>query len=81
MHVRSKKTPLTNFIFKLGENVVDFCANYKYLGVLISEHLNFEHMAEARCGGASRALGSIITKMKKFGNFPQELYIKLDGQM
>ena len=77
LHVRCKGIPITKFVFKLGNCNVSFCSSYKYLGVLINEFLNLEKIADARADAASRALGSIITKMIKNKGFPMKVYRNL----
>ena len=77
MHVRKKQTPRAPFEFKLGDGRVDYCATYKYLGVTVNEHLNFEETTFEICESAGRALGGLITKMIKNGGFPLAVYSKL----
>ena len=57
MHVRKKQTPRGLFEFKLGNGRVDYCAEYKYLGVTVNENLNFEQTNFELCESAGRALG------------------------
>ena len=77
MHARKKQTPRALFEFKLGDGRVDYCATYKYLGVTVNEHLNFEETTFEICESAGRALGGLITKMIKNGGFPLAVYSKL----
>ena len=74
MHVRPTKRKISSYIFKLGHLNVQYCQQYKYLGTVINEHLNFNKMALQLHDSASRALGSIICKMKKCGGFPLNTY-------
>ena len=74
MHVRPTKRKLSTFIFKLGQLSIKYCHQYKYLGTHINEYLNFNKMALQLHDSASRALGSIICKMKKCGGFPLNTY-------
>ena len=61
-----------NFIFE--GKTVDYCQNYKYLGIIVNEHLNFEKSNQDLCEGARRALSGIITKIIKNGGFPLKVY-------
>jgi hypothetical protein len=70
MHIRPIKTKKTEFKLNLGDKYVKLCNEYKYLGVTINELLNFNKMAQHFYDSASRALGAIIYKIKKFGGFP-----------
>ena len=68
MHVRKQNCRRTNFEFKFGSQILEFCSSYKYLGATINEYLNFEETAKEVADPAGRALGSIVTKMiKKWG--------------
>ena len=42
MHVRKPSVSQTKFKFKFGAKVVKCCKTYKYLGLLINQHLDFE---------------------------------------
>ena len=74
MHVKCKNIKMTDFIFKIGTKTVEFCKEYKYLGLMLNEFLDFQMMADAKYDAASRALSSIITKMKKNNGFPLKMY-------
>ncbi len=70
MHVRPAKKKISNFKFKLGGKIIEYCAKYKYLGTHLNEYLNFNQMSSQMQDSASRALGAIICEMKKCGGFP-----------
>ena len=53
---------------------MEHCQNYKYLGIIINENLNFEKATNDLCESAGRALSGIITKMIKNGGFPLNVY-------
>ena len=74
MHVHKKQKPRSNFIFKFENKTVNYCMQYKYLGVTINENLDFENTTEELSGAAGRALGGIITNMIKNGGFPLKVY-------
>ena len=74
MHVHKKQKPRSNFNFMFENKTVEYCDQYKYLGVTLNQNLNFEKTTEELTGGAGRALGGIITKMIKNGGFPLKVY-------
>ena len=74
MHVRPTKTRQSTFHFKIGNETVNYCSAYTYLGTQINQHLNFNKTAESQKDSASRALGAILCKMKKCNGFPLNEY-------
>ena len=74
MHVRKNQVQRTMFEFKFEGKKVEFCDQYRYLGVTLNANLNFEKTTEELCDSAGRALNSIVTKMIKNGGFPLRVY-------
>ena len=74
MHVRKRQTMRSKFNFTFENKTVDYCNQYKYLGVTLNELLEFEKTIEILAESAGRALGGIITKMIKNGGFPLNIY-------
>lgn len=54
---------------------MDNTHQYKFLGLKLSEHLDFHIMAKAVAHSASRALGLLIANAKAFGVFLLELFL------
>ena len=54
--------------------MIDYCKFYKYLGITINQHLNFELISNAQTEPASRALFAVLTKMIKNNGFPLKIY-------
>ncbi len=52
----------SDFQFRIGNNVLEIVEQYKYLGVIFNDKLNYSSHCEAIAKGAGRALGSIISK-------------------
>ena len=77
VHFRKVRTLRTNFEFKYGEKNLDIINQYKYLGIILDEHLTFNATAAALAGGAGRALGSVITKFSHLKNIGYETYTKM----
>ena len=77
MHIRKKQCRRSGFNFVFEGGNVEFCENYKYLGITINEHLSYEKARNDLAESASRALSGIITKMIKNGGFPFNVYTVL----
>ena len=77
IHFRKKRTVVTNHEFKLGGATVRNVKEYKYLGVLLNEFMDFNSTAELLSGAAGRALGGLINKFKTFRNAGYTSYKKL----
>ena len=54
----------SQYIFKLGSDVLKTVQNYKYLGVILDEHMDFELNASIFVEAAMRALGVIWSKLE-----------------
>ena len=77
MHFRKKGRPSTTFNFKCGNKVIDVISQYKYLGLMIDEFLDFDVTAKHVAQSAHRALGLLIAKDKSHGGFTYEVFTKL----
>ena len=64
----------TDRIFKCGNSILNIVDSYTYLGVLLTEHLDFELTAKFVAQSASRALGLLIAKYKLAGGLPYNVY-------
>ncbi len=64
MHFRQKGTERTIFPFNVNHEGIDIVDSYKYLGIVLEEHLDFSKTAELLACAAGRALGTIINKVK-----------------
>ena len=63
--------------FHFGDQVIEMAEQYKYLGLIFTEHLDWTTMAKHVADTANRALGLIITKFKACGNMPFDVFTKL----
>ncbi|VDI36322.1 Hypothetical predicted protein, partial [Mytilus galloprovincialis] len=63
VHFRPQSFDRSEFNFKCMENNIDYCDSYKYLGVWMDEHLTFTKNSKELAKAASRALGSLMTKV------------------
>ena len=76
-HIRKKTQPRSDFNFQFGQKTVEYCKEYKYLGLTINEYLDFKFSTDILSESGGRALSSVITKMIKNGGFPLNVYRKL----
>ena len=76
VHFRKKRIPRSCVQFHIGENIIEY-AEYKYLGVVLDEFLNFENTANVMALSASRALGAIIGKFSDIKNMGFETFTQL----
>ena len=66
VHFRSSRKPLTNFQFKYGVHHLNTVSEYKYLGVLLDQHLKFSSCSKTLADSGGRALSAVISKFKQF---------------
>ena len=77
LHFRPKSTISSTFEFKLGRTVLNYSSSYKYLGLILDDHLDFNKSAELLSDAAGRALGSVINMFKNNGNLGFKTFTKL----
>ena len=76
MHFRPPSIERTVHAFKCGMSTLEIVSQYKYLGVILTEHLDYITMTKQVAQSASRALGLLIAKDKAFGGMPYECFSK-----
>ena len=77
VHFRTDSTTRTIFTFKCGDQVIECSSTYRYLGLVLDEHLNLNTTAKMVAQSASRALGLVIAKCKIAGGVPYNVFTKL----
>ena len=77
MHFRKSRKQKSKFDFHLGDTELEMVCEYKYLGVLINEHLNYNSNADLLSKAAGRALGSVISKFKYMKDMGFQTYSTL----
>ena len=77
VHFRKSTMPQSTFEFKCCGSIVEYVSSYKYLGVTVSEHLDFTENAEILGQASGRALGSVISKYKTHKFMGYKTYTKL----
>ena len=81
VHFRGPSTSRTSSQFLCGDVELTISDSYAYLGVLLTEHLDYNLMAKAATKSATRALGLLIVKYKSIGGMPTNVYNKLYDAM
>ena len=64
LHFRNKKSARTDFQFNIGNLLLEKVYKYKYLGVVLGEHLSYSNIADILCNSATRALGALNSKTR-----------------
>ena len=64
VHFRKCRSRKSSFVFMLGDDVIDYVSDYKYLGFLMNEHLNNNSGVDVLSKSAGRALGGLINKFR-----------------
>lgn len=77
VHFRRQSSVRSNVSFTCGNLSLDYVSHYKYLGLVLHEHLDFNVTAKSVAQSASRALGLVIAKTKAYGGFPFGTFSKL----
>ena len=77
MHVRPLSVPVTDVIFMYGDANLSIVNKYTYLGIVITEHLDYNISTQCVAQSASRAFGILIAKYKLAGGVLFNVFIKL----
>ena len=81
VHFHPSSVSQTIFNFKIGEICLETVSQYIYLGILLTEHLDYNKMAKHVAKAANRALGLVIAKSKSMGGLPFGSFIRLFDSM
>ncbi len=76
-HFRSCSTPKTDHTFTFGSEIINVSDKYKQLGLVLTEHLDYDKTASIVANSAGRALGLLIAKFNAYGGLPYDCYKKL----
>ena len=77
IHFRNNRKQQTKTNFTIGQETLEKCSSYKYLGLEINEHLKAESQIEALTKSASKALGNLVSKYRNAKGLRFETYTKL----
>ena len=81
MHVRPKRKPQSNFTFLFNWRPIEYCKDYRYLGITLNEFLDYKITADILSDAAGRSLGNIFSKTIKHGGLPYTTYTTLKAMM
>ena len=81
VHFRNPSKTKSNFAFKANDETIEYASHYKYLGLVLSEHLDYALTAKVVSQSANRALGLLIAKTKAFGGLQYDAFTKLYKSM
>ena len=74
---RSTRVPRSDFLWKFNEHSLQVVDQYKYLGVILNEHLDFNVTAKSLSGAASRAVGMLRYRLKSLKECRYNTFTKL----
>ncbi len=77
MHFRSKAKPRSTYKFNVNGDPLEYVCDYKYLGTLLNEHLDYTKTAELLSSAAGRALGAVINKVRSNKDLGYKTYSTL----
>lgn len=77
VHFRLNSVQRSDHIFTCGDENVNIVDRYVYLGLTLSEHLDYNIMTKNVAQSAGRALGLLIAKYKSMGGMPYDVFTKL----
>jgi len=77
VHFRNKNVVRTDSIFKLGGNTLNIVPEYKYLGVVLNENLDYEKTGCMFAEASGRALGAIRNKLYNLKGCGYSTFTKL----
>ena len=77
VHFRPMCIAKTEFNFTYRNSPIQIVSQYKYLGLIMTEFLDFSKMAYNVAQSAGRALGLLIAKSKTYGGMPYDCFTKL----
>ena len=77
VHFRTSRTRKTNYNFNFDKEKLEIVPHYKYLGVIMDEHLTFERCSQTLADSGGRALGAIWAKFKLLRNVGLKTYTKM----
>ena len=77
VHFRKKGNHKSSFPFQVGMSKLDITTSYKYLGITLTEFLDYQLCASELSEAGGRALGGIISKFKTYKNIGFNTFSKL----
>ncbi len=74
VHFRKPSQPRSSFKFVLGNTELNIVGQYKYLGIILNEFLDYDVTAQVLSDAANRAFGSVINKYKSINGLGYYTY-------
>ena len=72
MHIRKTTKDRPQFTFRLGDNTVEFVTKYRYLGLTLSDFMDYNVSVSELVRASSRSLGSFTANFLNMGNMDYE---------
>ena len=77
VHFRTPSVKKSHVQFKCVNDIIKYSTTYAYLGLVLSEFLDYNVTAKAVAASANRALGLVIAKCKILGGVTHNVFSKL----
>ncbi len=74
VHIRTQSHNRAQYVFKYGDYYIKLVPFYKYLGLVLNEHLDYQLMAKVVAKSANRALGLLIAKSRVTRGMPYDVF-------
>lgn len=76
MHVRKASKAESEFRFYFNDMVLEIVPKYRYLGLVITNHLDFKESVDEMVSAGSRSLGSLTSKYYEMDGMDYATYTK-----
>ncbi|CAG2225803.1 unnamed protein product [Mytilus edulis] len=77
MHVRKASKPKNDYAFQLNNMTLETVSKYRYLGLVINEHLDYKETTNELVSSGSRSLGSLVSKYYAMDGMDFDTYTKI----
>lgn len=77
INFRSRRLQRSNYVFSIDDKELLYVDKYKYLGIVLDEHLLYNNTIEVLSNAGGRALGGIISKFSTLRNLGYSTYTTL----
>lgn len=77
VHFRPTRRKLTRFTFTYGSEQLNIASSYKYLGIILDEHLKYDVCVKTLASSGGRALGAIIAKFRSLKGIGYSSFSKM----
>ena len=77
VHFRSSSTEIIQDEFVCGSEIINIAKSYKYLGVLLTDTLDYNAMVKSVAQAANRALGLLMSKVKLNGGVHNKCFTQM----